>query len=952
MLHETHAAKHIANREPSLDLIRGIAVLLMFAAHAIYFFHNDTSPLLQFIARSANTVVFTVFLFVSGAAAFFALTAEDRPTRSHFLHVLFHSFVLLVGYYAVAFVVFLTRGGQDIAPDIAGKLIPIFLFIHVPSFSEFLIPFILFSLTLIPLSSFYLLLAKRPYVGATIALALYILGVALYPLILPAPWREAKALFAGDEGLLRFPIFHYFGVFAAGLAWGRFLTQHPETSLRLKRSLLLFLGSFTIFVLATGTHAATNLAFLNPLNRWPPSVGFLSAGTTSIFFLSIFALSLPRVTTISRMYRIIRYLGGDSFDLYITHILLLHVYQRFVDWRFAHPLPVFVMYVVLLSASSLLSSLNWRISPSLLSLGPLTFSGLARHRIRKRYFGLIVILIAVTFLQLNTGRQTTTIGGVVPREGVMGMPEEGRRTCTEDQKSPWFDADYGYCRVVTIYNDHPTKALAKGDVVGLEVDLSGLFASGRAAPEGTDLLMVSAITSLPRPISQSLVPSGGANAIIFFALEEEIAPSTSDSRYTLYYGSDMPTVKPALVDRPITNLPSRVTTGSEEVYKLLLTRNRRWFLTASADTPPSPLVVTLTVREGTQGQAYQYEIRETGETGRMVQESEMVVTQAIDISDYPPGTYSVVVFEAGNPDKRGRVLTFAVSAPLLVAATLDWEGWEVPQAALDTIRDLSNRHGELPITHFFSPRVFVPERVAPEAAQKLVDFLLKRSQTHGDEVALHMHMHFDLVAAAGLTPKTEPAWGYRSEEGYDVATTAYDSQELRQLLSWAKNQFKVNGLPDPVGYRAGGWFADVSVLRALRDSGFLYDSSGRKNPTRGPFAGIPWNLTATAQPYYPSVSNQNQTGLDALTILEIPNNGGNTNEYGADVLLENLSQNFNGQPLQEPIALVYISHPQWHTLEFPRLEETLTGIDKVLYENDRGPAVYTTVRSIYDIWTQ
>ena len=609
MLHEQYAANHISRREPSLDFVRGIAVLLMIAAHAIYFFHNDTSPVLQIVARIANTAAFTVFLFVSGAAAFYSVTAEDRASRAHSLRILFHSVVLLVGYYTVAFTVILTRQRPETLPEILGRIASAALFLQVPSFSEFLIPFVLLSLSVLPLAIAYRFFAKRPYWAATGTLFLYVLGVALYPLILPSPWRELKALFAGDEGLLRFPVLHYFGIFAAGLGWGRYLSEHDAWSSRVRRSFLLLLGSFTVFVLSAITFSATRLAFLDPLSRWPPSVGFLAAGLTGVFFFSLVGFNLPHARFAARMNRFVHYLGADSFDLFVIHIVLLHLYQRFLDWRFAAPVPVFFMYVVLLLLSAVISSFNWKISPSLFTLGPISFSGLSRHRIRKRYLVFVIVLAAVTVFRINAAPATTTIGGVVPREGIAGQ-ETSLPPCGEDADAVWFDADYGYCRSVTVANGHPSKAMLKGDVVGLEVDFSDLVNIGKVLPSGDDLLVVSEVPSIPKPVFQTFVPSAQTTAMIFFTLEEDIPPGSSDNRYVLYYGSDVPIARPVLSDRVISDLPYRTRLGAEGIPELSLTRNRRWFLIGDSESPP-PLTVTLSVRGENAGREFSFEIPET-----------------------------------------------------------------------------------------------------------------------------------------------------------------------------------------------------------------------------------------------------------------------------------------------------------------------------------------------------
>jgi hypothetical protein len=274
----------------------------------------------------------------------------------------------------------------------------------------------------------------------------------------------------------------------------------------------------------------------------------------------------------------------------------------------------------------------------------------------------------------------------------------------------------------------------------------------------------------------------------------------------------------------------------------------------------------------------------------------------------------------------------------------------VPQRYLDAIADQAQRHQNIPLTHFFNPRIYLPEVLSPGRAAQLTDWVLDRGRTRGDEIQLHLHMHFDMLQAAGVEPKTEPKWGFRSNEGYDVFTTAYSREEFGAVLGWAEQQFRYHGLPEPVGYRAGGWFADLNILHVLEQHGYTYDASGRERRMWGGGISSPWNLDADTQPYYPARADQNRTGPTTLDLLEIPNNGGDAYGYTAAQMIERLMKNYPAKVAQSRRVVTFLSHPQWHDKDQVTMDAVLDFTDAKLYQTDQGPFVYVTLSQIADLW--
>ena len=391
---------------------------------------------------------------------------------------------------------------------------------------------------------------------------------------------------------------------------------------------------------------------------------------------------------------------------------------------------------------------------------------------------------------------------------------------------------------------------------------------------------------------------------------------------------------------------------------LSATVNRKWHLKTlpkEIRKEPFEFLATFSDWQKVEDLEVFYEIKDSSISGKMEKITSEKYKTKIDISSLLPGEYSIYAHsQIKNRREKSPEVVFYVSEPIFVSWTMDWEGWQVPESHLKLIEEQFKDHKNTPITHFFNPRIFLPSVMEATQSAHLTDWVKKRSDYNGDEIQLHMHMHLDLVQAAGLVPKLWPRWWLRTEEpgeGYDVFTTAYSYQEFSRLLLWAKQQFEMNGLPTPTGYRAGGWFANLEILRALPDNGFRFDASGREKEIwdQEKFES-PWNLTSTTQPYYPSLSDQNLSGAKHFDLLEIPNNGGDCYDYSAEELKLRFFDNFNNKPTPVKKAVTYLCHPQWYDHDQSIIEQVLDTTDKYLYEYDEGPVIYTTLSQVYQLW--
>lgn len=300
---------------------------------------------------------------------------------------------------------------------------------------------------------------------------------------------------------------------------------------------------------------------------------------------------------------------------------------------------------------------------------------------------------------------------------------------------------------------------------------------------------------------------------------------------------------------------------------------------------------------------------------------------------------------------RSEEININVSYPVMVLWTQDWEGDDVKQEYLDDITRISKQYGVV-MTHYWNPRIYI-ENGMPIARQKyLTNWIKDRRDSHGEEIGLHIHMFDNLADTVGIE-KLPERWGQRTD-GYDRLTGQYSSEDFMKVLNWADAEFIENGFEKPKNFRAGGWFTSEETLEALTKKGYTIESSGREPYKIGANqkSGY-WSLTDVSQPYYPSKTNQSiQDPLASRnwSILEVPNNAGNTWEHSAETINKRFDKNYAGGVSEKPVIFNILSHPHWHYMDGPKLDEIFLHTSTYNYSNDNGPVIYVTMEEAVDIW--
>jgi len=166
---------------------------------------------------------------------------------------------------------------------------------------------------------------------------------------------------------------------------------------------------------------------------------------------------------------------------------------------------------------------------------------------------------------------------------------------------------------------------------------------------------------------------------------------------------------------------------------------------------------------------------------------------------------------------------------LVVAVTVDWEGAEMSPDGLDAIDELRKQLGGAPITHFVSAAYFTKDHPDPRAATSLAE-----SIHPGDELAVHLHAWRSLARASGIEPKLSPSFVTGTDKlfdfedgdvGFDTDLDVYSVTELRALIRTSVRLLTQTRVAVSKTFRAGGYLGTPKVLQAVREEGFLVDSS-------------------------------------------------------------------------------------------------------------------------------
>lgn len=219
---------------------------------------------------------------------------------------------------------------------------------------------------------------------------------------------------------------------------------------------------------------------------------------------------------------------------------------------------------------------------------------------------------------------------------------------------------------------------------------------------------------------------------------------------------------------------------------------------------------------------------------------------------------------SGEPEPTG----------VVVALTIDWEGADLSPAGLASLDKLRARLGPIPLTHFVTAAYLT--KAAPAGAAQTIANAVRP----GDELAVHLHAWRSLAEAAGLAPRLSPSFLTGTDEvlvfddgdvGFDVDLDAYDVPELRALLRTSRKLLEQTGRPVSRSFRAGAYLATPKLRQAIRDEGYLVDSSAVDARQLEELAGTV--LQDRIAPLWPKVDSTTQPwrlDVPGGSLIELP----------------------------------------------------------------------------------
>jgi uncharacterized membrane protein len=934
----------LSTREKSIDILRGLTVALMVITHVIavtYDYEKGTSGLVYHVGLIGGIASFTSFLFISGVSSFFAYYKSGELEREKYKRIIIRTLKIILIFYLLAF-------AFNIASRILylpintfwlKQVIKILGFLEVPEFTEFLITLAFFSLSILIFSKLYLLALRNKLVLVIAGVVSFILGISLYTVNFENNiLNYYKALLAGHGNLHTFPILQYFPIFLLGLYFGKYLLTRKDFLQRVKGSSILLIGSSLITIISVLLYSKFDSLHFYPMpneGRFPPSIGFLGLSLTIALLLLLGSFVIDRYK--NRLVNPIIFIGEHALGFFLLHELILFAFKFFTSFegyfiRFSSFLEILVVFMIVMISCAILLYLNDRYESKVYSIA-------INKKVLPRGLAFASCLILGFLIYSDILKPNLASEEVYNYERVY-EPEK--------RSLGWWNDSFEYYRKINIKDGSSLWVL-------MEFDRSNCFIEGKCSED--DLRVIALKDSSYRQIPFVLVDGDHSKTKIAFK-------KLGDEEYFLYYGNKLAERFVKLEETVPSEVPLS-SLGEEVKHSIDVVLNHKWFLKTLDPSLGRNLNFQIKLDESFSSNLLVF-YSVTGDAYESNNKVEFADKSNISI-DYPtndlkPGTYFIkaTVLDLDNQltEFTSTKRPFFISYPMYVTWTIDWEGWDVAYYDLLAMASITSEF-KIPMTHFFNPRIYTKEQnfystISKERAEYLTQWIKDRHYNYGEEIGMHLHMFPDMLKELEITPKGQAVSGAMYG---DTLVLSYTADELEKVLTWGKEKFEENGLPEPISFRAGGWMASLNSMEALERTGFLIDSSGRTagpiNPAYPNGIQVPWNLKETTTPYRISRNDMNSWEGDLFSLWEFPNNGADSYWFSAADMKNRLDVNFSTKEkvMTKPQVTTFLSHPHWYSgIDHPKIKELFTYSNQFLFQNDNGPIVNSTLRDAYIYW--
>lgn len=302
-----------------------------------------------------------------------------------------------------------------------------------------------------------------------------------------------------------------------------------------------------------------------------------------------------------------------------------------------------------------------------------------------------------------------------------------------------------------------------------------------------------------------------------------------------------------------------------------------------------------------------------------------------------------------------------VSYPLYTVVSTDFDDTRFGDDVIARMKKLRDNHEELRYSHFFAPYHFTDPEVAEERKKVITDWVRSMHTEHGDELGVHIHCWCHFVEAAGVKCNPTDNFAPGDDSGYITVLASYPEDEMKRMLDFSVELFAQHQLGRPTSFRAGGWTADLSTLRALERSGFTVDSSAlpaeRIRASWGFFRLYTWNaenwqgIDERSQPYYPSLTAITKAESPQFGLLEVPDNGVLVDYVTGEEMIAIYDMNavgvLGGPELDRSTMYQVGFHPpNFSDRYLARMDQALGHVDQHLYSRGLGPVRYATLTEL------
>ncbi|MEP7103122.1 MAG: hypothetical protein ABI721_00230 [Candidatus Dojkabacteria bacterium] len=496
------------------------------------------------------------------------------------------------------------------------------------------------------------------------------------------------------------------------------------------------------------------------------------------------------------------------------------------------------------------------------------------------------------------------------------------------QGSEWWNNDFAFRKKVITSSEI--------DQV-IKINHSQMVIDNKSIQDGSDLRVVAYEGTESKEVPMDITNPDTSETLINFSKSKNVTD------VYLYYGNKSDLPEPTIRSEDLSTLKENASLSEEETPELLVTTQKKWNLKEK----DSQLILQV-ADQLKQGDTIYYYLLDNEQTPRNMEVQNGFST--INPIDIQPGDHNIfLIKKSGVNITRSNSSRFILSEPIYIAWTVDWEGIDPGKPNIENISKTAVEF-KIPITHFFSPRTIISTKITEPRKKEIINWIKDRVNNFGDDLAMNLHFQFDLVDAAGVDPKySEKTWD-NGISGYDMPGTVYDYNEYLKILNWGKQKLIDAGLPSPKGFRAGGWFINDDNLRAVKDAGFVYDSSAIKPTELGENKMMQdWETTSITQPYKISQKDKNSSDDPTLGILEVPINGGDTYINSAEEILQNFKDNYSYNTYSNTSKLiVYSSSPDWFDTSKDGVENLFATVSNYRYDRDRGPVKFITLNEWLD----